>query len=94
MEPWVGVIGTLLGAVVGAGGTFLIERERRKDDARHRFADVKAPVCRRHRTAAVARCAGAARPDRGSLVAEVVDDCLDLPLANRLTVHVRERSVV
>jgi hypothetical protein len=41
MDAWVGVVGTLLGAIVGAGATFLIERDRRSHDDRHRFAEVK-----------------------------------------------------
>jgi hypothetical protein len=41
VDAWVGVVGTLLGAVVGGGLTFVIERDRRRHDSRHRFVDVK-----------------------------------------------------
>jgi len=37
VDAWVGVIGTLLGAIVGAGGTFLIERWRARREDRQRF---------------------------------------------------------
>jgi hypothetical protein len=41
MDAWIGVIGTLLGTVVGAGVTFIIERDRRRHEDRHRFAETK-----------------------------------------------------
>jgi hypothetical protein len=36
-----GVLGTLLGAVLGFAGSFLIERGRRRREERHRFSDVR-----------------------------------------------------
>jgi uncharacterized membrane protein YccC len=38
---WVGVVGTLLGTVVGAGLTFLIDRDKRRHEDRHRFDETK-----------------------------------------------------
>jgi hypothetical protein len=41
MDAWVGVVGTLLGTIVGAGATFFIERWRANRDDRFRFAPDK-----------------------------------------------------
>jgi hypothetical protein len=41
VDAWIGVVGTLLGTIVGAAVTFLIERDRRRNEDRHRFAEVK-----------------------------------------------------